>query len=488
MKSATRTLNYLFFIVSGGQFVTLVSMGFLAFFLVLFCTRIASADLSDGLIAHWTFDDCTAADITRSGYNGTLSGGPLCIDGFEGKALDFDAINDHIRLNKTLDANSLRAVSFWLNSRGPDGRNDAGVVLAKYSWHNRRSFLISSHDGTDSKITVIFYANGTGSVVDSVSSYYEDPTVLDPTKYTIVNNEKLATNSWEHVVVNVTNTELEIWINGRLTNKVKRDYATYFNSSEPTYIGNAFLIGRDFTYDFRQNGPLDDFRIYDRPLSELEIQELSRRRMFIQPKTGGDTGSVTVQIYRDGFKEGASVKLVRTGALDIVGSPVSVGQNGRRISTTFDLVGKTRGAWDVVVENPDSTSFILAEGFTIERGRAAQIWADIIGLPVFRPGRSQRFFILYGNTGNVDSPAAFATLSGIPKNANVNIGFNVSVNVLPAPLNHPPFSDITLETNNEKVLPLLLRRVPAGFNGILPIELILPVSVPVTLTVYLGTL
>jgi len=243
--------------------LVLISMEYLAY-----------AGLNDGLIAHWNFNECNAADSTGNGYDGTVFGNILCVDGMINKALNFDATDDHIQLSKTLDANSTKSLSFWINTRGPDGRNDAGIVLAKYSWFGRRSFLIYSHDGDTSKILVKFYSDGVSYDGDSISSYYENPEELDSNKYTIINNYELETNVWNHVAVNVTETEIEIWINGIITNKVKRDYQQYFNSGEPTYIGNAFLIGGDFTYDYRLNGILDDLRIYDRTLNEEEILAL----------------------------------------------------------------------------------------------------------------------------------------------------------------------------------------------------------------------
>ncbi len=75
-------------------------------------------------------------------------------------------------------------------------------------------------------------------------------------------------------MININSSEIAIWIDGQITNKTRRSYQEYFNSSEPTYIGNTFLIGDDFVYNYRMNGMLDDMRIYDRSLTEEEIQDL----------------------------------------------------------------------------------------------------------------------------------------------------------------------------------------------------------------------
>ncbi|MHA2068275.1 MAG: PASTA domain-containing protein, partial [Candidatus Thorarchaeota archaeon] len=231
-------------------------------------------DLDSGLLAYWTFDNCDAMDITGNGYDGAMSGGPACVEGVIGNALDFDAVNDHIKLNKTINPNEMKALSFWINSRGVDGVNELGTVIAKYSWHGRRSFLVDTFDIAVNRIRTTLYSDGVSYNSDRLSSYYEDPASLDPEIFTLYDNSELEINKWKHVVVNITETEVEIWIDGTLVSKKSRDSQQYFNSSEPTYIGNAFLIGSDFVYNYRLNGVLDDFRIYSRPLSAEDIQLL----------------------------------------------------------------------------------------------------------------------------------------------------------------------------------------------------------------------
>ena len=92
-------------------------------------------------------------------------------------------------------------------------------------------------------------------------------------KYTIVNPQYLSTNEWVHCVINLTNTELQAWINGALTIKKEREYLTYFNTSfEPTYIGNNLMSGEGDNNHF--HGAIDEFRVYSRGLTEEEIQAL----------------------------------------------------------------------------------------------------------------------------------------------------------------------------------------------------------------------
>ncbi|MBI5193709.1 MAG: Ig-like domain-containing protein [Nitrospirae bacterium] len=228
---------------------------------------------SDGLIAYFSFDQCNANDDSGGGYNGTLYGNPECKNRGNSKALNIDSTDDYVKLAKTVDPNNAKSFSFWINSRGKDSVNEFGTLMAKYNLNGNRSLLITTFDSSGTNAIGVTLWSG-GSNADSVSSYYKDTSALDTGKYTVINNNELGINVWEHVVINITSSEIEIWIDGQITNKVKRGYLQYFNSGEPTYIGNSFNIGSDFVYNNRLNGTIDNFRIYNRPLTESEIQTI----------------------------------------------------------------------------------------------------------------------------------------------------------------------------------------------------------------------
>jgi len=44
-------------------------------------------DFKNGLVARWSFDDCTPRDDSGNGYDGVIHGHPVCTDGVKGKAL-----------------------------------------------------------------------------------------------------------------------------------------------------------------------------------------------------------------------------------------------------------------------------------------------------------------------------------------------------------------------------------------------------------------
>lgn len=200
----------------------------------------------------------------------------------------------------------------------------------------------------------------------------------------------------------------------------------------------------------------------------------------ILPNKGGDTGPVSAIIHGSGFVEGATVKLVKAGQPDIVGDPVSVAENGQTITTTFDLTGKARGPWDVVVTNPDGTSATLPKGFTIEEGRAPQVWVDIVGRSVIRPNRPQTFTILFGNRGNVDA-LILPVVRGVPPDTIWQIEW-------PPP---PVIDGTTIRwetlnyavTEEESGIYLPITRVPPGQTVMVKLRLTFPTAGDFEITV-----
>jgi hypothetical protein len=171
------------------------------------------------------------------------------------------------------------------------------------------------------------------------------------------------------------------------------------------------------------------------------------------------------------FAEGATATLARLGEPDITGQPVGVSADGTRIATTFDLTGRALGPCDVTVTNPDSTTFTLPGGFTIEQSRGAEVWVDIVGRTAIRPNRAQTFTVMFGNRGDVDALGVPLWIGGIPKSATWNLGFDIA----------PPPSDIDwsevptyLETEDDIRLPIFIPLIPPGFTGTLKIELTVP--------------
>lgn len=78
---------------------------------LLAISGMARADLNDGLVAYYSFDDCTARDVSGNGMDGSIKNNVSCTQGIQGsKAIGlthgFEAlaechqlVNNHTKLN-----------------------------------------------------------------------------------------------------------------------------------------------------------------------------------------------------------------------------------------------------------------------------------------------------------------------------------------------------------------------------------------------------
>ena len=268
------------------------------------------------------------------------------------------------------------------------------------------------------------------------------------------------------------------------------------NSIAVDSLGGAYVVGNTNSVDFpvtsfviqprfAGNGDAFVFKLSGGPGGTVGPLGLSG----ILPRVGGDTGFVTAFISGSGLLNGATLKLTRPGQTDIVGGLPTIRAGGHEIDTRFDLRGVARGAWDVVVTNPDETSATIPGGFTVEPGTAPDVWVDIVGPSLV--GRADApfdatFYVLYGNRGNVDAigvPVWFVA----PANATITPLFKVA----PPPLmdGEPQidFSQVPLAISdgmNQK-LPILVTIVQgSGVVGVLPIRVSLPGDGRVQLKVF----
>lgn len=100
----------------------------------------------------------------------------------------------------------------------------------------------------------------------------------------------------------------------------------------------------------------------------------------ITPNTGRNTHAVHIHdLIGADFEEGATVRLVKFGELDIEALHLIV-ESPERISCDFDLTGASPGIWSVTVTNPDEESDTLTDAFTITSGRILSVPQDYFSI------------------------------------------------------------------------------------------------------------
>jgi hypothetical protein len=180
---------------------------------------------------------------------------------------------------------------------------------------------------------------------------------------------------------------------------------------------------------------------------------------------------------------GATPKLQSAGQPDVNATSVGINNDGTVAIARFNLQGQAPGVRGVVMVNPGGASTISENAFTIEQGGGPQVWVDVVGRNVIRPGRPQTYYVYYGNRGNAEAYGVPLWITGIPKNAQVTLGFAVAQP--PQPLggyavdyNQVP---VVLEVATEKAVPLYLPVIRVGEAAALKITLTVPTPDPFVL-------
>jgi len=245
------------------------------------------------LVVNWKFDENTGDVIldTASGYSGKIYGGAEWITGKIGSALSFDGIDDYVDLSQSAladasqttlsDISSLTqgTITFWFKYTST---LDQQAIIPIF-------YLGAADENAQSNMFIIEIGHGS-----TESGEYGSLNPDNKRIYTtwIKNNQEpflcfdsdinIEENTWHHFAVVVGPDGNTGFFDGvEMTN---RDYNfgtttdTSFLSSIPVAEKLMFGYGRthhEISPDFvNMTGALDELRIYDRPLTAEEIQEL----------------------------------------------------------------------------------------------------------------------------------------------------------------------------------------------------------------------
>lgn len=229
-----------------------------------------AVDLSDGLIAHYTFDG-DADDATGHGLNGIPSGNLTYVDGKIGKAISFLDTDARVTVPEApeLDTYYQFTLAAWVNPVGyPVKTGNNPVIISKvYSADVIGNYVLSvqvTDHGLLDALGVEYHDLGDGGppgtlVVDGVW-VTDDP----------ANLKWIPLNTWTHVAATFDNGTLQLFINGKLVAQKESNVPhteTSHYTPEDVVIGNAYSVHSAYGW----MGAMDDVRIYGRPLTATEV-------------------------------------------------------------------------------------------------------------------------------------------------------------------------------------------------------------------------
>ena len=212
--------------------------------------KAVTLDTDPNLVGWWKLDDTsgqTAADSSKHGRKGTLKGGlsfdKNSVSGKIGKALNLDVLDDYIQITKYKGVTGTRprTVMAWIKTTTPKGE------------------IISWGLNDYGQMWIFGFIRGRVGVTPNGGYFYMNPEVHD--------------NEWHHVAAVVHDADLPnlhddvtLYKDGKLAEIHDIGLLDLW----PIETGSDLdvTIGREF------KGIIDDVRIYDRALSEDEIEAL----------------------------------------------------------------------------------------------------------------------------------------------------------------------------------------------------------------------
>jgi hypothetical protein len=206
----------------------------------------ASTVITNGLQSHYALNEGTgtiATDASGNGNNGTINGATWAT-GKSGGGLSFDGNDYVIKTNPSagLKPSLEVATAAWIKTSATD-TGGAEIVSMGDSYALRVE--------TNGNIRLFYY---NGSSWNSIKT--TGVNVLD--------------GAWHHIVGQKTSTALQIYVDGI-------SKASTPNTGTIAYTrGTDLFIGRhgDGVDNYNFNGIIDDIRIYNRALSNQEVQNL----------------------------------------------------------------------------------------------------------------------------------------------------------------------------------------------------------------------
>lgn len=292
-----------------------------------------------GLVAYWPFNG-NANDAGGRSMHGVLHGPTRTLDRFGNldSALSFDGVDDYIDVPNSgalnLDITTGITFSYWLRACSPSG---FGVVMERYGNSVRQS-----RDSGWTLGTMPARDGGLSVGVNWHQEYLHDRAGLRPT----INDGK-----WHNVAVVVRQSNITFYVDGLFERMILIDSTEHccYNTFSSIRIG-AGSWGpwtgslANLAY-FR--GALDDIRIFDRGLTELEVRAIFNESAWptAEQKLGVEIIPVTNTTICNGSE--VQVRIQHTG-------------NGIIWNTTQ---GVTNPNGEIVTLRPQKTTTYIVSAF-----------------------------------------------------------------------------------------------------------------------------
>jgi O-glycosyl hydrolase len=213
----------------------------------------SGSPVPSGLVAAYAFSEgsgTTVTDLSGNGNTGTISNATWTTTGKYGNALSFNGTNALVSINDSpsLDLTKGMTLEAWVNPTAVPPFWSAAIVKEQHSDPaNDLSYALYTADG-GGKPPAVHGLFGSGSGADQYAT----------------GGGVLALNTWTYLAGTYDGTALRLYVNGTLV-------ATRTASGLLTTTSDPLRLGGDFDKEYF-TGVLDEIRVYNRALSQSEIQ------------------------------------------------------------------------------------------------------------------------------------------------------------------------------------------------------------------------
>lgn len=217
-------------------------------------TLTASAQLSNGLIAHYKLDG-NGADSSGNNLHGTVMGATSTTNykNESNKAMQFSSTSHYIDVpnSAALHPTSGITVAAWvyINNFNPTSPNASDIIKKGYDDNAPGNYLLRYTGSNKTSYFRLRFADNTATAVATTTT--------------------LTTGQWYHLLGSYDGNTMKMYINGTIE-------ASQAVSKTMTSNTDQLRIGRniDVSWPYPVDGKIDDVRIYDRALKESEIDDL----------------------------------------------------------------------------------------------------------------------------------------------------------------------------------------------------------------------
>jgi len=239
----------------------MIFVAILGFFVL--CSSTLSADLNEGLISHWQFDEGSGTTAYDSaGTNDGTTYGATWTTGQIYSALSFDGVDDYVALpdNEPVWLPQYNfTLSIWVYFERDPG--PPGEWILDLNW--------SSSANPDYDQGYAMGRNSNGQISFGMN------TTTTPHQY-LSTGDVLAKDTWYHVVAVRDGTTQAIYMNGEpnVSRTCSPDPIDFVGGYDDDRV-NIGRLTTNIGTAFHLEGKIDEFLIYDRALSAEEIRQLS---------------------------------------------------------------------------------------------------------------------------------------------------------------------------------------------------------------------